>query len=90
MEAHGNIFYRVADGLAAMGMARIEGERLTNDYHFSKELIANSYSSFMVPKYSPLKVLGKMLELKIMYTLCNLHRIFSTTSFLDCRTLGYS
>ena len=55
-----DIFYRVADGLAAMGMARIEGERLTNEFHFSKELIANSYSSFMVPKYSPLKVWGKI------------------------------
>ena len=52
------MFSRVADGLAAMGMARIEGERLTNEYHFTKELIANSYSSFMVPKYSPLKVWG--------------------------------
>ena len=39
-----------------MGMARIEGERFINEYHFSKELIANSYSSYMVPKFSPLKV----------------------------------
>ena len=52
-----NIYHRrVGNGLAGMGMARIEGERFINEYHFSKELIANSYSSYMVPKFSPLKV----------------------------------
>ena len=40
-----------------MAMTSLDKEKYINHYHFSKELIANSFSSYMVPKGSPLKVI---------------------------------
>jgi hypothetical protein len=51
------VIFRVEAGKASALVTQSSKALYINNYHFAREHVGNSFSSFIVPKHSPLKVL---------------------------------
>jgi hypothetical protein len=51
------LYFRTAAGKATVIGTNLVKAREINNYHFAKEHVADAFSSFVLPKHSPLKVL---------------------------------